>query len=67
MDGSAPTPDALLGSLDRLGICSRASLLLAIEPERLGVRLLPGIGAQRVVLRLPGQQLVEYVWADKIG
>ena len=58
---SALANDAPPGSLDRLGITPRSSLFLAVDPDGFRVRQLPDVGAQRVVVRLPGQKTIKYV------
>jgi hypothetical protein len=58
---SALAGDASPGGLDRLGIGGRSPLFLVVDPKRLRMRLLPVVGAKRVVVRLPGQEPVEDV------
>ena len=55
---SAPLIDPPSRPLDRL--CVGAGLPLSpIDPNRLEVRLLPGVGPQVVVVRLAGQQPID--------
>ena len=58
---SAPLGDPPPRPLDGLGVGSGLPLLDPIDPNRLGVRLLPDVGPQRVVVRLASQEPIEDV------
>ena len=56
---SAPLCDPSPGPLDVLGGTSGLPLLNPVDPNRLGVRLLPDVRAKVVVVRLTSQQPIE--------
>ena len=60
-DGSAPLGDPPSRPLDRLSVGSGLPFFDPIDPNRLGVRLLPDVGLQGGVVRLASQQPIEDV------
>jgi len=56
---SDPLCDPPPGPLDGLGVSSGLPLLDPVDPNRLGVRLLPDVRPKVVVVRLASQQPIE--------